>query len=236
MKIILFVLIFCPIFIFGQAWDYPVKPGTEKWKDIKSTEEKLKICQIPPEIITKLSTEDLVQLCMNYPLLGDILFSNAGYQNGFDIVSSNFNGFKELFKRQDAARALLMYYEKFDLNAFERNKGEIYTNVFFDICIDVVMSQPVFINALDKEQTIRLLKKSLDKLYIRKENANSLFRQKFTAVVLSRLLLKNSTIEKRSAIFESNDFLLLNNQYILVDTLLINKIQKEAENYLNLNK
>ena len=73
-------------------------------------------------------------------------------------------------------------------------------------------------------------------MYIRKENANSLFRQKFTAVVLSRLLLKNSTIEKRSAIFESNDFLLLNNQYILVDTLLINKIQKEAENYLNLNK
>jgi len=47
-----------------------------------------------------------------------------------------------------------MYYEKFDLNAFERNKGEIYTNVFFDICIDVVMSQPVFINALDKEQAI----------------------------------------------------------------------------------
>ena len=65
---------------------------------------------------------------------------------------------------------------------------------------------------------------------------NSLFHQKFITVVLSRLSLKSNTIKKRSAIFKSNDFLLLNNQHILVDTLLIDRIQKEAEVYLNLNK
>lgn len=232
-KAILVSILLVPLYLFGQVWDYPIKPGTEKWKTLKTNQEILDTCQIPSEIIKKLSTEDLVQLCLNYPLLGDMLFSNTNYQDGFNVISSNFNGFQELFKRKDAGAELLRFYEAFDLNSFEINKGKTNKNPFFDICIDIVVAQPKFVETLDNNQKTRLLKEASKKLKIKQKNANSLFRQKTTAVILSRLLLNNDGVEKHAATFKSSDFLLLNDQYILVDESFINIIQEETDNYLS---
>lgn len=232
-KTILMSVLLVPLYLLGQVWDYPIKPGTEKWKTLKTNQEMFDTCQIPSEIIRILSTEELVQLCLNYPLLGDMLFSNTSYQDGFNEKSSNFNGFQELFKRKDAGAELLRYYETFDLDSFEINKGKTIKNPFFDICIDIVVAQPKFVETLDNNQKIRLLKEASKKLKIKQKNANSLFRQKTTAVIMSRLLLNNDWIEKYTATFKSSDFLLLNDQYILVDESYINVIQEETDNYLS---
>jgi len=121
---ILMSILLIPLFLFAQAWDYPIKPGTDKWKTLKTTQDKLDNCQIPVSILGKLTTADLVRLCLNYPLLGDLLFSNTGFQDGFNAISSNFNGFQELLKRKDAGAELLKHYEAFDLDSFEVSKGE----------------------------------------------------------------------------------------------------------------
>ena len=63
-KMILLTMLVCPILIFGQAWDYPVKPGTEEWKSLKSHCEKISVCQIPNEILKNCSTEDLLEICL----------------------------------------------------------------------------------------------------------------------------------------------------------------------------
>jgi len=86
---------------------------------------------------------------------------------------------------------------------------------------------------LDSNQKIELLKEASKKLKIKQKNANSLFRQKTTAVIMSRLLLNNDGIKKQNATFKSSDFLLLNDQYIIVDESFINTIQKETDNYLS---
>lgn len=230
MSVLLFLF---PLYLLAQVWDYPIKPGTENWKKLKTNQEIFNSCQIPSEIIKKIPTADLVQLCLNYPLLGDMLFSNIGYQDGFNVISSNFNGFQELFKRKDAGTELLRYYEVFDLNSFEINKDKTIINPFFDICLDIVVAQPQFIETLDNNQKIRLLKEASKKLKIKQKNTNSLFQQKTTAVILSRLLLNNNGIKKYIAVFKSSDLLLLNNQYILVDESFINIIQDETDNYLS---
>lgn len=126
----------------GQAqnigYDYPIRPGTDEWKSLKSSQEMIDACQIPADILKNLSTASLSKLCLDYPLLSDMLFSN-NLQEGFDIVSSKFNGFQELFKRKNAGSELLKLYNNFDISSFEKNKGKEIKNVFLDICIDVLM-------------------------------------------------------------------------------------------------
>lgn len=65
------------------------------------------ICQIPNDIISKTPTEELVELCLNYPLFFTMkAFNNL--QEGFNQVANEFNGFKELFKRPDAGRVFFV--------------------------------------------------------------------------------------------------------------------------------
>jgi hypothetical protein len=238
MKKIFLFLIFSTTILFCYSqnkeilWDYPIKPSTNEWKSLDSSQEMIEACQIPTEILSNLSTARLADLCLNYPLLGDILSAN-NYQNGFDKLAKIFNGFQELFKRKDAGLALLNIYEKFDLNSFHKNKRIEFKNVFFDMCIDVVMAQPVFLESLNRDQEKKLMIESLNKLNIRQQIGDSFYRQKTTAVILSRLLTRNNAMLKEFGQSENDKFLLLNNYFILEDESIIEKIKQQAEKYLN---
>jgi len=235
----IFIIFFCTVIsmqlVNGQnqsiAYDFPVKPGTDAWKSLNSSQEMIDICQIPDSILKTMTTANLSRLCLNYPLLGDMLFSD-NFQEGFDMMASNFNGFQELFLRKDAGNELLKLYKGFNLNSFEKNKGKKNKNVFYDICIDVVMAQPGFLKNLNTEQEIMLMQDALNKLKIRQKNNNSIYRKKATAVILSRLLIKNDKIKRNRSTFKSNNFLLFNNYFRLVDTSFIDIIKQEAEYFL----
>ena len=92
-----------------SEWDYPVKPGMEKWKQLQSHEEMVNACQIPEKILLSLSTEDLTILCLQYPLLTDVFAFNF-LSMGADVLFDSFNGIRELFKREEAPRELLKHY------------------------------------------------------------------------------------------------------------------------------
>ena len=91
------------------VWDYPVKPGMEEWKNFHSNEEMVNACQIPGDILFSLSTEDLMELCLQYPLLYDVFAFNF-LSMGADKLFNDFNGIRELFKREEAAKELLRHY------------------------------------------------------------------------------------------------------------------------------
>lgn len=93
-----------------KEWTYPVMPGTEQWKAFQSHQEMLEACQIPKSVLQSISTERLLQLCLDYPLLLDIYAFNQ-ISNGFNSFYSSFNGIQELIKRQDALDVLLVFYE-----------------------------------------------------------------------------------------------------------------------------
>ena len=123
-KIILYLLITIPIFSFAQnekaTWDYPVKPGSEEWKTFENTYQKIESCQIPYDILKSISTENLIQLCLNYPLFPDLFFSNY-LQSSFNRMIEQFNGFKELIKREDAGNILLELYKKMEPTGIDKS-------------------------------------------------------------------------------------------------------------------
>ncbi|MCL1937726.1 MAG: hypothetical protein FWF52_04940 [Candidatus Azobacteroides sp.] len=96
-------------------WDYPVKPGTEEWKSFNTHEEMLNACQIPENILQNMNTADLLEICLDYPLKGDI-YAYSNLKNGIESISLQFNGFAELLLRKDNFQNLLLKLEKSILN------------------------------------------------------------------------------------------------------------------------
>ncbi|MDR2773905.1 MAG: hypothetical protein LBC19_04025 [Tannerella sp.] len=91
------------------VWDYPVKPSTGEWEQLRTVEERRAVCQIPEDILSSLSTEDLTDICMQYPLLiAD--FTGSVRDRALDLLFENFNGVRELFQREDASKGLLKWY------------------------------------------------------------------------------------------------------------------------------
>ena len=90
-------------------WDYPVKPGTEEWKQFQGNEEMVRACQIPKKALSSLSTEDLTYICLRYPLLSDVFAFNL-LSDGANKLYNDFNGIRELFKRKKVSKELLKYY------------------------------------------------------------------------------------------------------------------------------
>lgn len=128
-------ILFLSLGIFGQTWDYPVKPGTEEWKKFQSNEEMVKACQIPESILQSLSTNELTDICLRYPLLYDVFaFNNT--DEGLDKLFSDFNGIRELYKRKDASDNLIKRYIQ-KVNSFsllnedysELEKGDFIVSV-----------------------------------------------------------------------------------------------------------
>ena len=93
----------------GILWDYPIKPAMEEWKQLRSRDEMVSACQIPEELLSSLSTEDLTNICVRYPLLFDI-FAFNDYIYPANRLYDEFNGIRELFKRKEASKELLKYY------------------------------------------------------------------------------------------------------------------------------
>lgn len=102
------------------AYDYPIKPGTDEWKAFGSHEEMLKACQIPEELLHRMSTAALVETVLNYPLSVD-LWAYDSYELGIKHVSEQFNGLSELLSRNDAGVALIALYQTIDPGALDIN-------------------------------------------------------------------------------------------------------------------
>lgn len=80
----------------SSVYNYPIKPGTDEWKALKTHKEMLAACQIPQNILNNMTTEALVESCLDYPLFSDILAYNET-QNGFSKIASRFNGLGQVF-------------------------------------------------------------------------------------------------------------------------------------------
>ena len=122
-RLFLFSLIILPLFTFAQSkivWDYTLKPGTQEWKLLKSNQEKVDVCQIPTHLLTELETKELLDICLNYPLLPDI-FAFNNVEDGFIKFEKDFNGFRELITRNDAMNELLILYAQTDPSAIPIN-------------------------------------------------------------------------------------------------------------------
>ncbi|MDY7040242.1 MAG: hypothetical protein SVX38_05200 [Chloroflexota bacterium] len=173
-----------------DAYDFPIKPGTPEWAALKSHEEMLQVCQVPESILQEMSTEGLIETCLNYPLYGDMLAYNS-MQQGFDAVVSRFNGLQELLKREDAGSKLLARYRKMDPETGENWTPLRSSNSSLDFTfIEMLLAQDDILSKLTPAERRDLLAVSLEMVRSKQKHADiySLFGQERTALIMGRIL------------------------------------------------
>lgn len=90
---------------------YSVLPGTAEWRGLESGEAMFAVCQLSEDQIRDLSTEELVDACVLFPMAYDyILVNDERLATSFAI--EHFNGLAELSKRDDGIDALIEKYKK----------------------------------------------------------------------------------------------------------------------------
>lgn len=209
------------------GYDYPVKPGTEQWKKLANSAEKIKACQIPPSILTKLTTEELVNTCLRYPLLQNIYAFN-NIQRGVDKLIDDFNGMRELLKRKDGYKAVLDVYSiKVDNSSLLQEKTATIQkgNYILSLSTLEMILGTVEMRTNPEIDIQKNAMKELLKAYeLKINNSNEFKGVGFLTNLLSRA----------SIVLEKNDPLFLSTKpKINIDADLINKIDLRSRNLVN---
>lgn len=192
----------------SPVYDWPIKPGTPEWKALQTHDEMLAVLQIPVNILNKMSTEDLVETCLNYPLFPDIWAFNS-YQDGIDKAIAGFNGLRELIKHTDVGKELLKRYKKINLAELNNKKTDNEQWGFkIEVCkLEALLSQYAILQNMTKSDRILLLRNALDKNKIIQKSGNYSFYS-----------------------YESNSFLAV--RILSVENLeLLNKKLKDDKNF-----
>jgi hypothetical protein len=190
-QLLLFSLTFISLTaqVSTSGWDFPVKPGSEKWKSLKSHTEMVEICQIPDNLIHSLSTKDLIDVCLNYPLFFSLTAFN-NMQEGFEQVSTEFNGFKELYQRKDFGKELFILYQNIridDVKTLSTNldKGRYMFRTFY---LELMLAQNNVFNNLSNTELNELLVESFQKAKQKQESKYSVFQIQASYLVIGRIL------------------------------------------------
>ena len=165
-KLLFLGLLFLACVTFAQQrtapYDFPVKPGTEKWESFKSVEDMYAACQVPADVLSSLSTAALIQTCARYPV-STIMLVNSTPQMSFDQWKQHFNGLAELLKRKDAPSQLLDFYKTVDVKGYRQLRTEVekggYT--FLLLMIDAIIVQEEIVGRMDAAQKKQLLSLTL---------------------------------------------------------------------------
>lgn len=129
-------------------YTYPVTPDDEVWASMNYAEMR-DACNMPQELVDMLSTEELVNAALDYPLMLDCLLFDS-YEKGIEHLKNTSNVYRELFEREDAAEALLASYADLHVN--------------YDILISGTVKNPMEVSGYDKELVLQLLLAS-DEIY-----------------------------------------------------------------------
>lgn len=98
---------------FPAGYQYPTLPGTPEWFELKDNQEKIDACVVPQEILDNMTTEEVLETLLNYPLQGNIYAFNS-VQVGVEKVYSWYSGeiLETLLTRPDRADVILRRYQK----------------------------------------------------------------------------------------------------------------------------
>jgi len=226
-----------PLLTFAQTkevtWNYPIRPGTEEWKQLNSFSERLNTFNIPESILVKMTTENLVKTCLNYPWW-ILITSRDDNQSGYEYLKSVFNGFRELEIRNDAGVELLKIYEKMMPGDIFNYETLVKQGVFcFQFTyIELLLSQPNILKNVNDGYLIQLVQKA-SSVY----NEKSLAPDKYSyygistsCLILSRIikLKKNNEYDSLRNIFP--DLEIFNNKGISDNKKLLDCIAIESGN------
>ena len=225
-----------------KTWDYPIKPRTEEWKKLESNKAKVEACQIPKHILQDISTDALMTLCLEYPLLYDVFaFNNTN--NGLSKLFSDFNGIREFSKREGAINNLSEQYlseiRSLPENLNNRSNLEIGYSVARISILEVLLSYSDFHSNTSKENQKKILENLLfgyrEKIkypeYFQGNGfATNLFARAHIIIKIDTVLSEKFEKENKVVLFSGMaDADLINIIDSLSNILSFNSCEKESE-------
>lgn len=175
---------------------YPFLPGDELWQKYETHRERVAALQIPADILPRLTTKELLQVCLDYPYLLDFLFGDD-LQSGMEILFSEFNGFQELLKRKDAGSVFLEECGNFTnmTKTFESVTGKERGRYSFkEIVLGMLIAQDEIIDCIQEDQMKTLAETMHENLSIK-----DLYPQTFSKMnkIPTYLFLAKSAIKRK---------------------------------------
>jgi hypothetical protein len=156
---VVFTALVCSVSYSQQelSWDFPLKPGSSEWATLNSHQKKVEACQIPETVLPGLSTGKLLDICLNYPLLPDILVFNT-YQEGIRNLKTNFNGAAVLLARIDAPAVIEKRYSSMKPSAIDPKWTPVQKgrHVFLITAMELLLSDDEIIRKLTTVQRSKL--------------------------------------------------------------------------------
>jgi hypothetical protein len=156
-----------------QAEDEYLFPQlSTEWGPDETVQSRLDVLQVPESMLATISTTGLLETCLNFPYLTDIFFYND-FQQGFEELSAEFNGFRELVKRPDLADAMLTKYNRMGGEVAEiksRSNVEIGRFSIQHFVLEMTLAQDVVLKNLNEEQEKHLIAMSVEHTKIERSN------------------------------------------------------------------
>lgn len=234
-KILTLITVFLLIMggLFAQqskVWDYPIKPGTKEWGNLKSYQERLNAYNIPDNILKTISTEQLAKTCLDYPEFR-LVFTRNDLQSGYNHIYKIFNGFSELESRTDAGKELLKIYKSYKPEGFGKNSTllEIGEHIVRFTYIELLMAQYNILNSLSSNEMAELRIECIKK-YKEKKNQQThygIIGLQTTALILARI--NKEYLSKTVAKFGENKFTSFLNYVIVFEPEMLDEIITECE-------
>jgi hypothetical protein len=137
---LLFLLLLLPALVYPQR---------------KTKKDIIIASQLPEERLKNLSTDELLERCLNYPYIADVMFAQ-NIPLMFKYIRQEFNGFNELFGRQDAAQVILNRFLNFDFNKITDFQQEYEKGLYiFKFCyLNLLLAQNEIMDRMGKNYDI----------------------------------------------------------------------------------
>ena len=104
--------------IIYSGYSFPIFPESDEWKNADRS-QRTDMLQIPTDTLGSISTRRLLETCLYYPFnINAFLCDNQS--EGFDKVKNGFNGYAELYQRNDFVAELIALYSSRDVNLVEK--------------------------------------------------------------------------------------------------------------------
>lgn len=214
-----------------KPYEFPVKPGSEQWAKLNSSIQKDEVCIIPDAVLNGLSTKALLITCLNYPRIVDF-FLASDMQSGFNFYSKHFKGLAELLKRSDLNNVLLQSYLNLDISTLKLLGYDLKLSLTQVAFLELLISQESIIGSYEKNEKLTLISEAIKKLEQRQKLGKSLFRQRTSALILSRILYSEDVKMSEFDNYGNDIFSVFNSQVVIIDKSVVDKVLIVAKKFL----
>ncbi|MCL1937829.1 MAG: hypothetical protein FWF52_05490 [Candidatus Azobacteroides sp.] len=215
-----------------DVYEFPVKQENREWGEFETIEKRMAALQIPDTVITTISTEGLLETCLEFPYLTDIFFCD-NYQQGFEALKAEFNGFRELFKRPNLTNVLLEKYRSLSVDVKEVRiqndvkRGEFSFRYFV---LEFMLTQDIIFKNLSLEQEKQLFLLSFEHKKI-KQNYSDIFSN--LNDLPTNLLYVKKAMNDPEFKFENAELKKTLSDFIQAPLSVDQRIIGNIENYIN---